>query len=699
MLDCNHISRRVRSAKSGSFLPTLTMCAFACAAFPAHATGSDAARTQLQSPAPPASVSAESNLPAAEPRPEPCVASLLPLLKNESAEVHILAVYALARAHGSRATQALAEVAADSQLAPALRAAAVQGLSRRGSRPALQQLVELTACSDSGVSDAALAAVAEHVPHNPPHDAQNCRAWWQEQQKMSDADWYQAQAIALNTALAARDAGARQLEDRLTAELRKTLQSAEPARREALLLTYLADDLPAIRRLGVELVESERSEDGPLSASLAAAIRARLDDSEPLVQAAAVPVVVGLRDGLDGPHIMQLLQTATSKPLRAALLNGLGYLGDAEAVTALVQELESGSGAARLEAVNALGRLAERGVLIPEQRPEMRIALLAVLDSPVALNGQTIRERTLWALGRLADPSLTDRFVESVSSCEPAGVRQVAVAALALLDHEPSTLGLLRACNDPEPSVGRPALEALARRPTHAGVQAALWSAALADDEADDSTRPVAWSGITRHLAGRPWDEVRAAMRKLPLSDAATPSRCEELANLALAEQNSGQAWRHEVRRTQADICRSAGAAAAALRAYLTGLPEFKDAAARAEFALELLHFALRSGQYRGEVHAALLNALVTPDALWSHLWTALKGLQQDNAALCRSACEAVRIAANGSAPADFDGKLDELMAALAAPVPSPPTDGAASQAGLGAGTPQPRPSGRDNPA
>lgn len=460
------------------------------------------------------------------------------------------------------------------------------------------------------------------------------------------------------------------LETRLIAELRRSWQAAEGPRRENIVLRYLCDPLPIIRKLGLDLVEEQGTEGKPPSEVVACTVRELLQDTAPIVQAAAVRVVITFRNHSDAQVFKDLLERTYDRDVRAALLNGLGYLGEADAALALLAELDDNATASvcRLAAVNGLGRLAERGALSAALRDQAQSALMCEWQAQSSTNGRdALRERTLWALGRVGDAALAPFFLEALASSHATPIRQAALAAVSGWDSAEVQTGLIAACADHEPAIRRAALEVLSRRPNSTAAYSVLWQAAIQEPQTHAYERHVGWAGVVKYLNGRSWPEIREAMRKLPTLDSATAARCEELAGLALGSApQDNQGWRHEVRRVQAQVCRSAGAASAAVRAYLIGISEYgeADAPEKSDLALEMLHFALRSGQYASEVHTALLGAL-TGDQAWRSIWTALETLQVENPNLCLAACQAVESAADGEPPEAVE-RLQALMTQLA---------------------------------
>ena len=95
------------------------------------------------------------------------VAALVHALSDPSVEVAVAAIQALAARHEVRIASALLEVvgSTDGYFSPVTRAAAITVLAKRLAVPELKPIFDAVRDVDADVSIAAIAAIAEHVPH------------------------------------------------------------------------------------------------------------------------------------------------------------------------------------------------------------------------------------------------------------------------------------------------------------------------------------------------------------------------------------------------------------------------------------------------------------------------------------------------------------------------------------------------------
>jgi HEAT repeat protein len=419
---------------------------------------------------------------------------------------------------------------------------------------------------------------------------------------------------------------------------------------------------------------------------------------EPLVRAAAVHTISTLRDPTDAERFQQLLAREHHRDVRAALANGLGYVGSASAATSLLRLLESADQIISNAAITALGRLSERGVLDQPTRTQIASALTGRMRlAPV--DGYATRERLLWAMSRVGDPRFGAQFIAALNTPDSVAVRLAAVRGIAVMADPrtvkangqtskpaPGTVGagdegevlsprelvdaLVPVASDPDAGVRRAAVETLAQFATSDAHVEALWARLAADREPEEGIRMAAWRGASRVIAGRPADEIERWLKRLPGDEATRGQQAVEL--LQAAEQNlaSKPDRRGELGRVRVLL---AGERAAldqiepAIATYLLAIDDLHAANSSQipPVALELLRLALLNDRYDAQIATAL--AQCNPALDGQELWEGVVGeieqrLQPDEVDCAITMLAALQANPPTSMPADTQQALQDML-------------------------------------
>lgn len=505
----------------------------------------------------------------------------------------------------------LIERSRDVSVRQSARLSATLGLGRSMHRDAADALVGLLDDADPQVRRASFNALERIAGRALDGDVSAARSWWESMRGRSAAQWQREQLQRAQRSIDGLTSERDGLALRLAGELRAAYLRMDPSARPELLLQYLRDGIGAVRILGLELARDRATDGHALEPEVVVGLRQATQDPDPRVRAAAVRALVGLRDPKDEKLLLELLRAHQSPDARIAIYGGLGYLGSGTAVTVLLSALPMCLNNEQIAVVTALGRLAERGVLRAgtpdyEEAGRQLLGIMKRCDRSDA----DLRERVIWALGRLSNPQLRTQFEAALDAREAGVVRQAAIGALALLGDDAATQALVEAARDSDLSVRRSVIERLSKLPVTPASRTALWNASLAALEPDVGVRQTAWSGLLRVMESRSLVEIQAALDRLPADDPETPARCEELVRAGLASAPAAtdvSQQRLELRWKQAQLCRQAGDSARAMAAYLAGLDEFAIPNELAEpFVMEALEYALRSGQYDVSLAAAI---------------------------------------------------------------------------------------------
>jgi HEAT repeat protein len=309
-----------------------------------------------------------------------------------------------------------------------------------------------------------------------------------------------------------------------------------------LLLKYLSDPLVPVRLVGLDLVRAMLLDSRTPAPEACARVRELLNAPEPAVRASAARTIVGLREPADAERFRQALSTDKNREVQLAMVNGLGYLGTLETIDTLMGLARHRDSAIANEAVRALGRLAERGVLA-DQASRRRVAdLLLERFEQIAKDDFAGREPILRAMARVYDARFAQVFAAALTPPAPAAVREAAAAGLAALADSLATQEsatqpamssltpawlretLAPAASDDAPGVRRTAVSVLAAIGESDQDLQALWSRASPAVEPEEAVRKEAWTGILRILDMRGAAEVEQWLEKLPAEALSTGS-------------------------------------------------------------------------------------------------------------------------------------------------------------------------------
>lgn len=576
---------------------------------------------------------------------------LLAMLADAEAEVRHAAVVALASCPKDDILPYLRSVALSTEQPGVARLAAIDTLGMMTQREAVAVLIEALATRAAPITEPALAALERATAQDFQGDFDAALAWWEEAREATPADWQRLQVKRLVRQSRAKDQRLRDLEQRLANALRENYLRVPEAQRPALLSAYLTDASAAVRRLGLALVQSSLAEGKALAPETSARTRELLLAPEPDVRALAVGTVATLRDPADAERFQQLLKSERHGTVRAALVNGLGYVGSASAALPLLGLLESPDRATASEAVTALGRLCERGVLDEPARAAVTSALPARLHA-IPRDGYAMRERLLWAMSRVGDPRFAAEFVAALDTPEAAAVRLAAVRGIAVMA-DPRTVkangqasqpasraasqagndvlspqelldALIPATADPDAAVRRAAVEVLAQSATSDAHAEALWSRLSLEREPEEAIRVTAWRGAVRVIAGRPVSEIQDWLDRLPGDEATQRQHAVELLQAAEKNLDSRPEARGElgwVRVRLAEQRAALNQIEQSISTYLMALEDLRAAESpeTARVALELLRLALLNDRYDAQLAAALAdgNSALDGQALW----------------------------------------------------------------------------------
>lgn len=619
---------------------------------------------------------------------------LLAMLADAETEARHAAATALAMSPADDVLPRLRSLVLSKEQTRPSRLAAIDVLSMMTERQAIAVLVEVLADQDAELAVPALEALEQATAQNFQGDFEAALTWWKTAREATPAQWQRMQIERLVRQNRARRQRVRDLEQRLANTLRENYLHTPEGQRPALLNTHLTDVSTAVRLLGLELVQSMLAEGKTLTPETVARARELLTSPEPAVRAAAVRTVATLRNLADAERFRQLLSTERHAAVRAALVNGLGYVGSAAAADPLLKLLDSADQTIFSEAVTALGRLAERGVLDEPNRHAVASALLAHVRTTTDKQ-HAMYERLLWALSRVGDPRCGAVFVAALETPEAATVRLAAVRGIAVMA-DPRTVkanghtsqpaasdnaerclspremvdALVQVMDDPDAGVRRAAVEALAQFAASDAHAEALWSRLSPEREPEEAIRVTAWRGAMRVIATRPVSEIESWLDRLPGDEETRRQYAIELLQAAEKNLDSKPDSRGELGRIRARLAAERALlkqSEQAISTYLTALEDLHagNSPELPRVALELLRYALLNDCYDEQLAAALTDGNPVLDG--AALWEGIRGeieqqLHPSEVDHAISMLVALKTNPPASMPADTQTALEQVL-------------------------------------
>ncbi|MGE0327432.1 MAG: HEAT repeat domain-containing protein [Polyangiaceae bacterium] len=495
------------------------------------------------------------------------VSALILALRDTEREVRIRALESLGALKAQDATLAIVEALSDQQ---EVRVAAVDALSRVGGERALDALMDQLAQSAdqrsviqalSRMGEAAHTKLVQCLTGQTNRTLTNGCAAALVETRGPKSD--QVIVDALRRGVVDPRIGMNGL-----AELKSPLGLP-------VVLAYLADDEPIVRRAAVEaaseLLDPGKPDGravGPIREALQAA-RDRKNERRALV------ALLGRTGSARAANVLlPLARKSDDLGLRVAAIESLGMLGPAKADPVLIEALGDDHGSVRLAAAVALSRVAagksasqlleqfEKGA--EQDRSALALALggalqhtkdAGVLERAFAALTRTRgaeRDALLEALARNTEPSTTARLIKLTQGA--AAVDRAKLAEV-LSRHGSARQVLIALTKDPEAAVRANAIWSLGGVAT-AGDASALWKAVTDSDPAVAANAVGAYARLAKRAKLDAKPSLCAA-----LSDARPYVRANALAGLRLLGQRCPSAPERKLLRDDpSDVVRAKAA-------------------------------------------------------------------------------------------------------------------------------------------
>lgn len=377
--------------------------------------------------------------------------SLLTLLGDARPGLSDVLTAALHRFDSPLLVERLRPIALDPSSARLRRLAAITALGTTvDDKNAVATLAALLDDQSRSVRDAALAAFAQAtgIAHPDPAAA---REWWQAHDEMSPVDWLRAVNQARTSQVRAMTAERSELTKRLIASYREAYLHTAEAGRSRFLQSLLADTLPSVRLLGLDLINDLITDRKEINPELRPIIVDTLADPDPKVRTMAARMVSDLRLTVAMAKLTDALARESDDDVRAAQVAALGRLDDIEAVPTLIERLNDESPLVVGESAVALGSLARRGREDSQLTASVTKVLLDRYQATSPAEAE-LCEKLLLAMTAVGAPEFLSIFKREISPDRTASVRRIAIGGLAAMN-DPAVAATVRpllASKEPE---------------------------------------------------------------------------------------------------------------------------------------------------------------------------------------------------------------------------------------------------------
>ncbi len=308
------------------------------------------------------------------------------------------------------------------------RVAAIRCLGRLAQdKSAVSSLIEQADDAPKSIQIAILSALSDAAQERFGTIAE-AKAWWSENRNLTDTQWQRRNNSALQRRYIAAVATQSEVTQRLAGLIRADFLRATEADRPKALLTLLEDDLPAIRELALDLVNTWITDRKEIGADIRSRLGELIDDPEVAIRRRASKMVGDLRLTAEASRVAAAIERETDPEVRAALIDAAGRLDDRTFVEILIPRLNDDSAIVVSAAAGALSNLARRGFGKAEDIEAVSTALAGRLSS--APRTDELRARLLAAMSVVASESLRAIIIAELDESRPAATRCAAMRAL-----------------------------------------------------------------------------------------------------------------------------------------------------------------------------------------------------------------------------------------------------------------------------
>lgn len=249
------------------------------------------------------------------------------------------------------------------------RVLAIGALGGVGTRQGVAMLLSLLPAPDSDpgearIRDAIFAALVRSTGQlEPGQDQAKWTAWFDATAALSDSEWHRQISLAQSRRADDASIALQRSETRLLGVVVDRFRSMTDAdERSAMLSSLIRDDLPRLRELGLELALGELANARPVSAEVAVAATAALQEPSPKLRKAAADLLTILAPASTQDALHRALNRETEPEVAASLLAACARRPSASIREATLHWFQAGEPTAS-PALGTLAALDEAGLL------------------------------------------------------------------------------------------------------------------------------------------------------------------------------------------------------------------------------------------------------------------------------------------------------------------------------------------------
>lgn len=424
--------------------------------------------------------------------PAALVEALLAMLGDTRPGVIEAVTRAIRRFDSTVVVGRLRPIAEDAAYARPRRMAAIRALGVLSDDiQAIGVLAGLLEDTDRAIRHAALAAFNEATGAgmSDPEAALN---WWRRASSLTQEKFLKAliESRAQQVQRIRNDRS--ELTRRLVVASREAyLNTAEP-NRPRFLQSLLADDVAALRLLGLDLVNDMITDRREINPETKARIVELTTDPDSKVCLRAARIVGDLRLSNAVTKLMEASSRELDDDVRAAQVSALGRLDDLSALPALIERLNDDAPAVVGEAAISVGTLLRRGQQLPPDSDQM-ISRIRDRYARLGPPDNDLREKFLTAMAAIGAREFRSIFEREMTEGRTPRIRRAAIAGLAGYE-DAAAAGLIRPLTfSPDAEIRLAAIDALGKCGSTEDDLATLQGHLHVDREPDAAIRQHAW--------------------------------------------------------------------------------------------------------------------------------------------------------------------------------------------------------------
>lgn len=468
---------------------------------------------------------------------------LIKLLGDQRPGLGDAVIQALRRFEDEQVVGRLLSIAQNGGALVERREAAVRVLGEMGENSqAVGALVSLVDDGASGIRQAVLSAL-EQATGTPHPDAASAIKWWEAHQSMTPLEWSRLANERRMARMRDLRERSRLLTRRLVSACRENYIHTPSAERPKRLLSFLGDELPKIRALGLELINALITDRKEVGQEVKNRLVEMVADSDAGLRQKVALMVGDLRLTEAVPKLLETLAREPDYRARAAEVNALGRLDGMTALPALLTCLADDAATVVSEAAFALADLSRRVQEDRDTVTSISEALLARFRL-IPIEDVVLREKFLEAMSRTGAELFRPILREELASNRPTSTRRAAIIGLGSYGDVAAADEIRPLLTAAEPEVRLAAAQGIGPCGRSTADLTALSGRLDGTSESDPAVRerawdsfllvalrlpPTEWLGISDSLA-RPGDVV-AQRRRVEMLKAitGTPQRLKQL--------------------------------------------------------------------------------------------------------------------------------------------------------------------------